>query len=246
MKNRKKIKIVALVSTEWSKTILENTFKDKRNRIFISLIISKNIIFNKNNYKNIIYLRSGRITAYVNKIRELKPDIILTYGWSYYLPKSLREIAPCLILHPSKLPRYRGGSPIQNQIIRDVKNSAVSILIANDDIDTGPIIFQKKLNLEGYLDQIFERLIKIGTEANYDIFSKFRNNNLKIRKQNEKNASYFKRRSPEMSEIFIKDFKEKEAKYFYNLVRGLQDPYPECFIKCKNNTKLFLKKVYIK
>jgi len=35
---------------------------------------------------------------------------------------------------------------------------------------------------------------------------------------------------------------ESEAKYFYNLVRGLQEPYPECYIKCKDNTKLFLKK----
>ena len=49
-----------------------------------------------------------------------------------------------------------------------------------------------------------------------------------------------------MSEIFIDDFKNYNAKYFYNLIRGLQKPYPECFIRCKNNSILYIQKVSLK
>ena len=248
MKNKKnyKIKIVALVSREWSKEILENILASNNNIIDIKLILSKNIIFKSNKIGRVIYLRKNKITQHINKIRKIQPDFILTYGWSGYLPKKLREISPCLILHPSKLPKYRGGSPLQNQIVNEEKNSAITILIANEKIDSGPILFQKKFNLKGYLDQIFERIIKIGTIGSLEIFYKYSINKLKLKKKNEKKASYYKRRLPEMSEIFLKDFKNKEASYFYNLIRSLQDPYPECFIRCKNNTKLFFKKVYIK
>ena len=46
------------------------------------------------------------------------------------------------MLHPSPLPKYRGGSPIQNQIIRGVVDSMVTIFVMNDKIDAGDIIAQ--------------------------------------------------------------------------------------------------------
>ena len=66
------------------------------------------------------------------------------------------------------------------------------------------------------------------------------------RKQNDKISTFYKRRTPEQSKISLKDFKKKEAKYFYNLVRSLQHPYPIAFIECKNKTKLYLNKVSLK
>ena len=47
------------------------------------------------------------------------------------------------MLHPSPLPKFRGGSPIQNQIIRGKKISAVTIFKINKIIDGGDIYFQK-------------------------------------------------------------------------------------------------------
>ena len=47
------------------------------------------------------------------------------------------------MLHPSPLPKFRGGSPIQNQIIRGEKISAVTIFKINKIIDGGDIYFQK-------------------------------------------------------------------------------------------------------
>ena len=48
------------------------------------------------------------------------------------------------MLHPSSLPQYRGGSPIQNQIIDGIKESEVCIFKMEKEIDSGQII--KELN----------------------------------------------------------------------------------------------------
>ena len=61
-----------------------------------------------------------------DSLRDFKPDLILFYGWSWYVAETLLQDYTCLMLHPSPLPKYRGGSPIQNQIIAGEKNSKVS------------------------------------------------------------------------------------------------------------------------
>ena len=149
----------------------------------------------------------------------------------------------CLILHPSKLPKYRGGSPIQNQILNGEKKSAVSILYAEDDLDSGEILFQEEISLEGYLTDILNRMIKIGIKGTKKIFKLSKSKKLKSVPQNHNDATYYKRRKPIQSKILLKDIKKFDAEYFFNLVRGLQEPYPLAYIECKNKTRLYLKKV---
>ena len=59
------------------------------------------------------------------------------YGWSWIVSKDLIENFTCLMLHPSPLPLYRGGSPLQNQIIEGKKTSKVSIIIMTEELDAG-------------------------------------------------------------------------------------------------------------
>ena len=70
-------------------------------------------------------------------LREFNPDLILFYGWSWIVPQSLLEDYDALMLHPSDLPKYRGGSPIQNQIIDGVKKSKVTIFLMTHELDAG-------------------------------------------------------------------------------------------------------------
>ena len=176
------------------------------------------------------------------KIFKVNPDIILFYGWSWIIKKKIFKNYDCFMLHPSPLPKYRGGSPIQNQIIRDEKNSAVTIFKINEIIDGGDIYFQKKISLTGSLNEIFERIIKEGTKGTLKILNKKK---IETKKQNHNIATYFKRRKPQQSVITVKEIKEKPAKYIANKIRMLDDPYPNAFIKLKNK-KLFIKKFKIK
>jgi len=48
---------------------------------------------------------------------DTKYDIIFFIGWSWMIEEQLIQSSKCICMHPSPLPKYRGGSPTQNQII---------------------------------------------------------------------------------------------------------------------------------
>ena len=170
-----------------------------------------------------------------------QPDLILFYGWSRIIPNNIVAKYDCLMLHPSPLPKYRGGSPIQNQIIRGETTSAVSIFLMDEGIDTGPIAKQKELDLSGSLNDIFERIVNIGLQLTLEIADE----GLDLCEQDEGKATYFKRRKPLESEITINELTNQSSLYLYNKIRMLQDPYPNPFIKTADGKKIVIKDAVI-
>jgi len=191
----------------------------------------------KNSINERIYIIRNENEYDENNIRNYNPDYILFYGWSKIINPKLINDFKCIMLHPSPLPKYRGGSPIQNQIIRGEKDSAVTLFLMDDGIDTGDIIAQKFLSLKGNLNEIFNRITKVGLELTLNILD----NGYTQYKQDESNATYHKRRKPEMSEITFDEILNKDAEYLHNKIRMLQDPYPNAFIRTKDGKKLKIK-----
>jgi methionyl-tRNA formyltransferase len=167
-------------------------------------------------------------------LRDFKPSIILFYGWSWIVPAKLIKDFQCIMLHPSPLPRYRGGSPLQNQIIAGETESAVTLFLIDEGLDTGPIVAQRTYSLDGSIDDIFRRLTAIGIELTIELIE----NGLHPIPQTEDGATSFLRRTCEQSEITFDEIKEKTAEYLYNKIRMLQDPYPNAFIRTVDGKKL--------
>ena len=170
-------------------------------------------------------------------IRKYNPDFILFYGWSWMVDKDIIGNYKCIMLHPSKLPKYRGGSPIQNQIIRGVKDSAVTLFIMNEEMDAGNVVFQESMSLSGSIDDIFNRIEGLG----YKGTMQFLDEPADGVKQIEEDATYFKRRTEQQSEITLDELKRESAEYLYNKIRMLGDPYPNAFIRTRDNKKLLIK-----
>ena len=146
------------------------------------------------------------------------------------------------MLHPSRLPNFKGGTPIQNQIIRGIKKSYVTLFRMNNKIDDGNIISNKKISLQGDMDEIFERMTKIGIY----LTKKMLKSKYKDKKQPMTNYKIYKRLLPKNSEITINDLLTKNSNYLYNKIRMLGDPYPNAFIRLKNGKKLLIKKAKIR
>ena len=170
-------------------------------------------------------------------VRGYNPDYILFYGWSWIVDKDIIGDYKCIMLHPSKLPKYRGGSPIQNQIIRGVNDSAVTLFIMNEEMDSGNIVFQESMSLSGSIDDIFNRIEGLG----YKGTMQFLDDPTDGVKQIEEDATYFKRRTEQQSEITLDELKRESAEYLYNKIRMLGDPYPNAFIRTRDNKKLLIK-----
>jgi len=169
-------------------------------------------------------------------LRDFNPDLILFYGWSWFVVETLLHDYTCLMLHPSPLPKYRGGSPIQNQIIAGEKESKVSIFIMNGEIDAGDLVGQEDISLEGTLDSIFKQIEVVGVRLTLKVIG----DGINSEPQNHNNATYCKRRNKTDSEITLEELAESTAEFLYNKIRMLATPYPNAYIKTNDGKRLVI------
>jgi len=170
-------------------------------------------------------------------VTDLNPDYIFFPDWSWIVPEQIIKKFICVCIHESNLPKFRGGSPIQNQIIRNIKKTKSTAFVMNNKLDTGDILLQKTLSLEGNMNEIIDRI----TQNNYDLITKIIRGKFIQKKQSGK-PTVFKRRQPSESEL---ESLNHSNQYIYNFIRMLQDPYPNAFLKIDGH-KIIFKSVKIK
>jgi methionyl-tRNA formyltransferase len=210
-------------------------YRDWGISVFKKLPFNKKIV--KTNKELKIFLKKNKKPIYC----------IIFIGWSEYVSKLILRKFLCLCFHPSDLPKYRGGSPIQNQIINNVTKTRGTLFKMNDKIDSGPIYAKHKLDLRGDMSDIFKSL----ESTCFFLVNKFlihflNGKKIKFYNQNNNKATYFDRRTPKMSEITLNDLSKLTSSQLYNKIRALGDPYPNAFLRTKDGKRLLIKKVVIK
>lgn len=227
----------------WAYKILDNLLKENKNWKIRLTLTTKDAEEDFDKISPTLKVDPKKLdnTKIINKLGRLKPEAILFYGWSWMIPHEIYKNYKCLILHPSPLPKYRGGSPIQNQIIAGEDKSAVSIIEAVDKFDAGPIYGQREFSLVGTLHEILERIVEVGTKETVKILDNIYEGELIVKPQDEKLATIYKRRKPAESEITTEDIKKKTARQLYDFIRALADPYPNAFIRGKDGKKVLIK-----
>jgi len=73
-------------------------------------------------------------------IVEAQPDYIVVAAFGQLLPKSILEIAPCINLHASLLPHYRGASPVQQSLLHADVFTGITAMLMEEGLDSGPIL----------------------------------------------------------------------------------------------------------
>jgi len=152
------------------------------------------------------------------------PKKIFFLHWNWKVPKNITDSIECICFHMTDVPYGRGGSPLQNLILRGHTSTKLSALKMEESLDTGPVYLKKELSLEGSARQIFRRVYHAALPMIVDIVL----NNFKLFPQKSSNEEIFIRRKPYESEI-SKDTCESEELYDY--IRMLDDnTYPNAFI----------------
>ena len=178
-----------------------------------------------------------------NVVASCGAELLLFYGWSWKVPKDVVEQNICICLHPSKLPDFRGGSPIQNQIMEGVETSAVSVIRMNEKLDAGPIYQQHALSLVGSIDEILLRIASIGRSITVSLVEDFINDELIFLEQDEALLAPVKRRRPCDGAIDIDQAAKTEFRQLSRLILSLRDPYPNAYIEL-NGRNLLIKDVH--
>ena len=80
----------------------------------------------------------------MQQLRDLTPDIFVVAAYGKILPQEVLDIPTygSINIHPSLLPKYRGPSPIQTAILNDDKETGVTIIKMDEEVDHGPILTQ--------------------------------------------------------------------------------------------------------
>jgi methionyl-tRNA formyltransferase len=78
-------------------------------------------------------------------IKKVNPDFIVVAAFGQILPKSILDIAPCINLHASLLPQYRGASPVQQSLLNGDEKTGMTSMLMEEELDTGPMQHTQKL-----------------------------------------------------------------------------------------------------
>lgn len=211
-------KIIIVSTKNWNLVNIRK-FKKKKNKIKIR-IISDNKKLNQ---------------RYLNKF---SPDFIFFIHWSRKVKNEIIKKYNCYNFHMTDLPFGRGGSPLQNLLLRDIEKTKISLFKMNNKLDAGSILYKENFFLKGSAQQIYESLSKKCIRIIDKILKK---NKIKYIKQ-EGRVRYFKR--IKNNKLIIK--KNQSLRNIYNQIRMRDaNTYLKTFIKV-GNYKISLKNAKIK
>ena len=164
----------------------------------------------------------------IDIIKEQKPDFIIVAAYGQILPKEILKLAPCINLHASILPHFRGASPIQQAILEDKKQVGVTAMLMDEGLDTGDILGFSLIKNEDYnAPDLFIALTKIASSLLLSTLEKYEN--IMPLKQTNALSSYAKKVSKQDGLVEFTNAKEvylKYQAYFYwphiSLTSGLK------------------------
>ncbi len=147
------------------------------------------------------------------QIEDLKPDFIIVAAYGQILPKEILDIAPCINLHASLLPKYRGASPIQEALLNDDEYTGVTSMLMEEGLDSGDILGLSYLKITPTMEvsEAFYELSTIAAKLTITTLDNFEN--IKPKKQNDSEVSFCKKIKKEYGEVDFSDAKELYQKY---------------------------------
>jgi len=147
------------------------------------------------------------------QIESLKPDFIIVAAYGQILPKEILDIAPCINLHASLLPLYRGASPIQESLLNDDEYTGVTSMLMEEGLDTGDILGFDYLKITPTMEvsEAFSELSKIAAKLTVKTLIKYES--IEPKKQNNAQASLCKKIKKEHGEVSFSNAKKLYLKY---------------------------------
>lgn len=147
------------------------------------------------------------------QIEKVKPDFIIVAAYGQILPKEILNIAPCINLHASLLPKYRGASPIQESLLNDDKFTGVTSMLMEEGLDSGDILGLQYLKITPTMEvsEAFDKLSIIAAELTITTLDNFKN--IQAQKQNEAEVSFCRKIKKEDGLVDFSNAKKLYQKY---------------------------------
>ena len=156
-------------------------------------------------------------------LADFTPRYIFFPHWSWIIPEEIYQNFECVIFHMTDLPYGRGGSPLQNLIVRGYKETKLSALRCVKTLDAGPIYMKRPLSLLGTAEEVLLRAAEVTEEMIECIILE---RPIPVEQTGE--PTEFRRRLPKDGDLAGLTELEK----IYDFIRMLDaDGYPSAFIE---------------
>ena len=157
------------------------------------------------------------------RVRILRPRFVFFLHWSWKVPEEIINDFECVCFHMTDVPYGRGGSPLQNLVVRGHRETKLTALRMTAQFDAGPVYLKRPLSLEGSAEEI---LIRAGELSAAMIQTLLTENPAPVPQTGE--PVIFKRRKPEQSAIPALP----SPAALHDFIRMLDaDGYPRAFLE---------------
>ena len=130
----------------------------------------------------------------IDKIKKMKPDLILVFSYGHILPNILLNIPKygCLNIHASLLPKWRGSSPVQYSLLNNEKETGFSIMVMNEKVDEGKVLYRERIAIKENDNTytLLEKITNLACNSIIKIINKYVEGSIIALEQDHKNASY--------------------------------------------------------
>ncbi len=173
------------------------------------------------------FLQPVKLDAdFTNKLKTGSYKLFIVAAYGKIIPKEVLDIPShgTLNVHPSLLPKYRGASPLQSQILAGEKEIGVTIMLIDEAMDHGPIIAQQKIDIEEMpsAPKLLEILAHDGGKLLSEVIPKWIDKEIKPKEQNHEEATFTKKITKEDGLINLKN----DDQYKNYLKYLALDPWP--------------------
>lgn len=171
----------------------------------------------------------------IDALKGINPDYVFFPHWSWIIPEEIYEKFNCVVFHMTDLPFGRGGSPLQNLIVRGIYETKISALKVTKEIDAGAIYMKESIDIsEGNADEIFQKVSRIIFE---NMIPKFISKNITPVEQTGEPV-FFKRRTVEQSRM-PSGLSQRQIYDFIRMLDG--EGYPQAYQVTDNGNVYYSK-----
>jgi methionyl-tRNA formyltransferase len=171
---------------------------------------------------------------FINELSAFQPDIIVVVAFRM-LPRAVWELPPygTFNLHASLLPQYRGAAPIHWAVINGDKETGVTTFFIDQNIDTGAVIAQKKIEIQPHetTGSLSKKLESLGSSLVVETVDMIASN--KVTPQPQVCSKDLKS-APKLFKVNTRIDWDKSGKEIERLIRGLH-PSPTAWTQLVNS-----------
>ncbi|HCC07188.1 MAG TPA: methionyl-tRNA formyltransferase [Clostridiales bacterium] len=177
---------------------------------------------------DILQPKNLRDIQFINTLKLMNPDVIVVAAYGKVLPPEIINMPKygCINVHPSLLPKYRGGTPIHHAVLNGDKYTGVTTMYMDEGLDTGDILLTTKVDIDenDTTGSLHDKLAIIGANLLIETLKQLEEGTVTRIKQNELEATHTKIIDKSMGFVNW----HKKSGEIINFIKGLT-PWPSAY-----------------